>query len=283
MTQFNQPYYGDVLQDMNRVVVDHVVNHPRSLQKTIGPSEMGCDRCIARHFAGVEKMPETQIDMSMPLDELVEKMPWLPQIGTSWHSTLEGWFEEENDRLLAETGYERWLVENRVPVGAIGGRFIDGSCDLFDLWTGSVIDHKLVGTTKLKKVRSKRSPGLTYRKQAHVYGRGWALKGYDVRKVGVRFYPRNDISMAAGILWIEDFDPAFAEAAVENVIALSKTAQALAGTPALDPWIFSLVPDADCFSCDEYPPLEGDTPAHDQADLVRSDLFSQPTPVQRRY
>lgn len=273
MTQlpFDQPFYGDVLTDMNRIVVDNIANHPRTLQSTIGPSEMGCERCIFRHFAGAEKLPETQ-------GTTFETVPWLPTVGTAWHAMIEEWLRADNERLLAETGYERWLTENRVPVGVIGGRFIDGSCDLFDLWTASVIDHKLVGATKLKSVRSKKGPGNIYRRQAHVYGRGWKLLGYDVRRVGVRFYPRNDISLAASEFWSEPFDAEFADDVVFQVQTIAEAAASV-DLSKINDYLIQLKSDPDCFSCDEYPPLEGDV---DQSGLPRSDAFSQPTPVQRR-
>ena len=167
------------------VVFDSIVNQPRSLQRNIGPSEIGtdCVRCLSRKLIGMEKMPI----------ESISGLPWLPFIGTAVHAQLEEMFQAANEKL----DEVRWLVEARLPIGAIGDMNISGSCDLFDKETGTVIDHKVVGATKLKSL-PKKGPGNTYRVQAHLYGYGWTKLGFDVNEVAIKFYPRNDLSMSSG-------------------------------------------------------------------------------------
>ena len=43
--------------DIRTVIEDAITNHPRTLQKQIGPSEVGtpCDHCLAAKLAGWEE------------------------------------------------------------------------------------------------------------------------------------------------------------------------------------------------------------------------------------
>ncbi len=252
----------DLRRDLDRVIVDAIMDDPRSLQKTLGPSEMGCPRCIGRHFLGHEKRPETQ----------------LRDTDT---------FHADNERLIREGVGPRWELEKRVPVGFINGRYIDGSTDFWDDWTGTVGDWKLVGKTKLDKVRRHGHPGGIYQKQAHVYGRGRRALGYDVRNVCIYFLPRNALTLSQGIFWTEPFNPELADQTVANVekIALAAAALLAAGADldTQNALLARLTTDPDCFSCDEYEPLPGlpgqTSKATGQAAHAE---FEQPTPFSRR-
>ncbi len=243
-----------VNQAMEAVIFNAIANQPRSQQTLIGPSEIGtdCVRCLARKLAGVER--------NKPLD--ISDLPWLPFLGTSMHEMLEGFFQEAN----VDAEAPRWLVENRLTVGAIGPNVIKGSCDLFDTHTGTVIDHKLVGTTKLTSVRRK-GPGDTYRIQAHLYGLGWKNAGYDVNEVAVKFYPRNSISLSDGIFWSEPYD----EQVALNALARANEIYAkVTSTEDLNAYLRTLDTSKDCFSCAEYPSVEEPIEVH------FDDLFTQP-------
>lgn len=247
-------------QAVDEVVVNAIVNQPRSQQRLIGPSEIGTDclRCLARKLAGIEKMPVDGI----------KDVPWLPLIGTAMHSQLEEFFKADN----AAKGEERWLIETRLNIGAIGDNHITGSCDLFDTHTGTVIDHKLVGTTKLNAVSKKNDPGSTYRVQAHLYGMGWVNAGYEVKDVAVKFYPRNNVSLAAGYFWHEPYNEKIAETAMLRANEIYSRIQEVDN---LDEYLLTLQTSSDCFSCSEYPQLGA------QATFV-DDLFTQPTPFNKR-
>lgn len=164
------------------VIENAIVNHPRSLQKRIGPSEVGhpCARRIGYTLLGVG-----------PFNPFPDA-PWLPTIGTAVHSWLEEQFTDANG--LEATGgdlaYARWLTELRVSVGEILGVDITGSCDLYDRVTATALDWKIVGATPLKKYRSK-GPGDQYRSQIHLYGRGLIRRGLPVDTVVIAFLPRN--------------------------------------------------------------------------------------------
>lgn len=245
---------------VDAVVIDAIINQPRSQQTLIGPSEIGTDclRCLARKLAGIQKLPLSGIN----------DVPWLPFVGTAMHSMLEEFFKADN----AAKGEERWLVESRLNIGTIGANAIAGSCDLFDTHTGTVIDHKLVGTTKLNAVSKKNDPGATYRVQAHLYGLGWTNAGHNVTEVAVKFYPRNNISLAAGYFWSEPYNEQIAITAMARANEIYAKTQEVDN---LDEYLLTLPTSSDCFSCSEYPQL-GVEPS------FADDLFTQPTPFNKR-
>ena len=250
-----------------RGVIEHaVINSPRSLQKRIGPSEVGtaCDHCLAAKLAGWEQTEEG--------------MAWLPFVGTAVHAELERIVtEHENARNANHTTGRRWLCERRVTVGQIGGVDITGSTDLFDVAAGTTWDWKIVGPGTLKSVRA-HGPSEVYRVQAHLYGRGWAAAGHDVRHVGIVYLPRNDMrGIDAGLLWHEPYN---AQVAVDALARAERfhtnlTALTALGTAARDAWISGLPRDRGCFDCKRYPdapaglPLPGrSTAAGDLAGLI---------------
>lgn len=185
----------DLWADLRPVIADAIVNQPRSLQRRIGPSEIGtpCPACLACKLAGAPK----------PADDV----PWLAWVGTCVHAGLEAIFAADPDR---------WLVEHQVTVGEIGGQPITGHADLYDLHTGTVIDWKIVGKTALTSVRRK---GLAaakpeYEAQRHLYGAGFEAAGLPVNDVAVVFLPRNEISIDALHIDSAPYDAAVADAAL---------------------------------------------------------------------
>lgn len=269
---FDQP--TSLKDEIDRVIIDAIMDDPRSLQKTIGPSEMGCPRCVARHFLGHEKMAHTKA-------RTADAVPWLPWVGTAMHTQLEATFIAENARLEAEGLPPRWELEMRVPVGIIDGKYISGSTDAWDGYTGTVIDWKLVGKTTLDGARRSGAPD-TYRKQAHIYGRGRALLGYDVRHVAIYFLPRNAIRLSEGVFWSEPFDAELAEKTVEEVQALAGIAAKVRGdAPAELELLQRLAAAKHCFSCDDYEPLPGLLIPSKDGRAAHAD-FDQPTSFSRR-
>lgn len=190
-----------------RAVYEHaIVNHPRSQQKTLGPSETGnaCDRCLISMLAGLPKRERGAA--------------WLPTVGTAVHA----WAEEAMIRHLTETGSDRWLPEVRVCVGELRGQPVYGTCDLFDTHTGTVIDLKVVGETTRKKVRADGSGcSVTYRRQVQQYGRGVAALGYQVNAVAVYFMGRNTMSLTLDRTYVADYDEADAIATLDRANQLA--------------------------------------------------------------
>lgn len=120
-----------VLDEYLDVIGRTISNHPRSLQKRIGPSEVG-QTCARR--LGYKLLDHAERE---------QKPNWKATIGTAVHSWLEHAFQAENARWVRAGGVERWVTETRVTVGATKtlGK-IAGSCDLYDRVTGTVLDHK---------------------------------------------------------------------------------------------------------------------------------------------
>lgn len=176
----------DIVRDANRLA-------PRSQQTAVGPSEIGqpCARRLACRLMGAPQVNTTSD-------------PWAAILGTSAHAWLAEAFTTANQRL----GRTRFLVEQRVQIR----QGLVGSCDLFDVDTFTVIDHKVIGETMMSEYK-KNGPPAQYRAQAHLYGMGFERLGLPVREVALAFYPR--AGMLAGLhVWSEPYSPAVAEAAL---------------------------------------------------------------------
>jgi hypothetical protein len=182
MTQLGEP--ASTITELRQILIDFEANRPRSMQKALGPSELGtpCRQQMARKYAGAPRRP-------------ILEPTWAPFQGTAMHASMEDVLAFWNTAL----GRERWLAEDRLTAspmvpGADGSHDypeVAGSGDAFDLDTGTVVDWKYVGTTALNKLRTGRRTGKPvkdqvsqdYRVQAHIYGLGHAAKGRDVKHV----------------------------------------------------------------------------------------------------
>lgn len=230
---------SDTLCDAMNVLEGAIRTQPRSMQKLIGPSEIGtdCDHCLAAKLAGWD---ETERDVA-----------WVPFMGTAIHAELARIFETD----AAQRGEQsRWMVEHRVKVGTIGGHQISGTCDLFDQHTGTVLDWKNTGTTSLRAAK-RSGPKQVYRIQAHLYGLGYENAGHEVREVAIAHLPRTSMRLSDAVLWSEPYHRQIALDALERANKIHANLQALASinTKTRDAWITSQ-PRADgCFSCPRYP------------------------------
>lgn len=211
------------------VITNAIAAHPRSLQKRIGPSEIGrpCDRWILHKLAG---------------DGEPDRGPaWKPAIGTAVHAQLEEWFDKANTPNTAGdvTNWE-WVTEQEVTVGQIGGQDITGHSDLFHVPSGTVIDHKIIGPKQLAKYRL-HGPSEQYRVQAHLYAAGFTADGGwgPARNVAIAFLPR-DGELDQAYFWTEPADPHIAAAAMIRANRLWTMLQvvgleaALAASPLCD-------------------------------------------------
>lgn len=172
------------IAELRQVLIDFEAARPRSMQKALGPSELGtpCQQQIARKLTGAPRRPVTE-------------PTWAPFQGTAVHASMEDVLAFWNTQL----GRQRWLTEDRVTAAphlpGVDGNHdypeVAGAGDAFDLDSGTVVDWKYVGTTALTKLRTGRRLGKPnkelvsqdYRVQAHLYGLGHAAKGRDVRHV----------------------------------------------------------------------------------------------------
>lgn len=172
------------IAELRDVLIEFEANRPRSMQKELGPSELGtpCQQQIARKLIGAPRRPITA-------------PTWAPFQGTAVHASMEDVVAFWN----AGLGRERWLAEDRLTIapetpradGAGTYPEIAGNGDAFDQDHDMVVDWKHVGVTALKKLRTAKRLGKTpkeqvsqeYRIQGHIYGFGHALKGRPVKFV----------------------------------------------------------------------------------------------------
>jgi hypothetical protein len=166
------------IAELRQVLIGYEASRPRSMQKELGPSELGtpCQQQIARKLAGAPRRPVTE-------------PTWAPFQGTAIHVSMEDVVAFWNIQL----GRERWLAEDRLVVDPGPGHYpaIEGNGDAFDTDHAMVVDWKHVGTTALTKLRTakrldkppREQVSQDYRIQAHLYGLGHANKGREVRHV----------------------------------------------------------------------------------------------------
>lgn len=192
------------VDELHRVLIDFEAARPRSMQVSLGPSELGtpCQAQIARKLAGAPRRPVTS-------------PAWAPFQGTAVHRSMEDVVAFWN----AQLGRERWLAEDDLEVDAE----IRGHGDAYDTDHGLVVDWKHVGTTALGKLRAARRAGKPpaeqvsseYRVQAHLYGVGHQRKGRDVRFVRLVLLARS-WKFEDSEEWTEEYQPDIALAALDR-------------------------------------------------------------------
>jgi len=170
---------------LTEIITTTAANAPRSLQRRIGPSEVG-DPCPRRLAYKLLDWPTVNEGGD----------PWPSIVGTATHEWLATALEAHNQT----TGTTRFLVEERDEVddGTISGYRLSGSCDAYDLATNSVLDHKLIGDSVMRRYKNE---GMRdqYRIQAQLYGLGFENAGYTPQTVALACYPRGG---HLGGLWV---------------------------------------------------------------------------------
>lgn len=211
-----------------RAIQDASANTPRSLQRTVGPSEIGtpCVRQLAFKLDRTE--PARSVDHD-PLPSI---------LGTAFHT----WAAEAMDRqnqLLVEAGKKpRWLIEQRVRVGP----GMAGSADLFDTETGCVLDWKALGNTTYTQYVNE-GPSRSYRVQAHCYGAGFVNAGYTVNRVAIVLLGRAK-RLSDMHIWSEPFDPQIAADALERAGTVATLLE-----NGVEPMRFPSTPGGACHYC----------------------------------
>ena len=237
-------------RELLSIITTAITEAPRTRQRHIGPSELGipCIWCLAHKLAGIE---ETRTGGD-----------WLPAIGTAVHAWLDGVFGEQDaaaDLAAVQAGRNgeppRWICESRVDVGEVDGTPVTGSADLYDTLTGEVTDWKIVGPTTLRTVKAS-GPSITYRTQAHLYGRGFTRRGLPVSTVRIAYLPRTSVTLQDAVLWSEPYDETVALAALARADALAKAIR----TVGIDTLAPNLPRAPDCYSCPRYPSADGSAP-----------------------
>lgn len=180
------------LAEIERALARFEASRPRSVQRTLGPSELGtpCTRQMAMKLAGVAQHERGGL-------------PWAPMCGTAVHSLMESVLEAENARL----GRQRYFIEETVHLDDE----LTGHGDAYDADHALVIDWKYTGTTARRKAARRSVPNadlvsVDYRVQAHLYGLGHENAGRPVRHVRLVMLARSH-DFRESVEWTEEYRP----------------------------------------------------------------------------
>ncbi|WP_345314127.1 hypothetical protein [Gordonia alkaliphila] len=172
--------------------------HGRSQQRHIGPSEVGtpCRRQLAYKLLEAPEVPGSGYNDPLP-----------SSVGTGAHAE----FEEFARRYNQHIGHPVLLPEFRVEVRP----GLSGTCDLFHMPSGTVLDWKFPGTSSHTKYK-RSGPSAVYRTQAHLYGRGMIRAGFEVNAVSIAFLPRGG-ELKGLAYWTEPYSDAVVDAALDRI------------------------------------------------------------------
>lgn len=228
------PHDREIGDTLTQIVLAYERGRPRSLQRRIGPSEVGepCVRKLAYKVSGFPEPPGAASD------------PWYAIIGTSVHAWLATAIEKQNELATAQGLPAPWLTEQSVQIRPN----LTGSADLVHKESGTVIDHKIVGFTNHRKYRL-HGPSQIYRTQIHLYGIGVWNMGIKVNKVAIAFFPRSD-DLKGLHVFSEPFDPQIGIRALIRLDDIQLAVNAL--DPAAHPerfMQFPRTPSDDCRYC----------------------------------
>jgi len=212
--------------------------HPRTLQRELGPSEVGepCARQIGYKLMDGPESPSRKPD------------PWPSFLGIAGHARLDltlQWWEARHPGT--------WLTERRVKIPGVrdGGR---GTSDALYLPTLTTIDWKILGDTTFTELQRGGLAGhRKYRAQGHIYGLGWAAMGYPVQHVALGIFGRSKPLSSMYVL-SEPFDPAYAASELRRVGDIRKVVEWLKGQGTTNVSIIPPTPGKGCFYC----PYRGD-------------------------
>lgn len=150
-----------------RQQIEHsITNTPRSLQRTIGPSELGtpCLRCLTMKLVSMPKQPETKPAM-------------YTFVGTCVHEHMEKLFSTLDPKRY-ETEKRVFITELPIPLGnpiEEGPMHIFGSIDVYDTVANATIDWKISSSDRIKSIAHNGIP-QEYLVQASLYGIGIAVE-----------------------------------------------------------------------------------------------------------
>jgi hypothetical protein len=234
--------------EIKQILRDAMANQPRSLQKELGPSELGTDclHCLAAKLAGWDQHDSSD--------------GWVPWVGTSVHEKHERLFRHlEGYMMDTDSNPLRWKPEYPVTVGHLsglaGGYDIIGHIDLWDRKTNSTIDWKVVGPTTLKLAKAN-GASQTYLIQASLYGIGLMNEGEKVERSCIFFLAKTGGSLddAYPLEFAFDPEPGYWALRRANLLAtLLDLIETEAGAAMRDEWIRRLPrTNTHCFDCSKF-------------------------------
>jgi CRISPR/Cas system-associated exonuclease Cas4 (RecB family) len=217
----------DIANMLITQVKEYATWSPRSQQTMIGASEIGtpCSRRLAYKLLNVEAV-NTDMDS------------WPAIVGTSVHAYLERAFKNNPD----------YMTEVKVLLEP----WTKGTADLVHLPSKTVIDHKVVGVTALKKYKSE-GMSQQYRVQLNMYATWLRLDGHtEIENVAIMFWSRSGMMRDAFSI-TEPYDEALVDKTLARYDAITAATQA--GTQVLP-----LIPatPSNCMYCPYFFPLSQD-------------------------
>jgi hypothetical protein len=204
MSGGNTPYAARYARELREVVVRWAHRQPRSVQRELGPSELGhiCHRLVVGKMSG-QQITNHVID------------PWPSIVGTAVHALFAEFFEKEN----TINGVRRWIAENRVAANVLLGN--PGTADLYDANEYVLVDHKILGPTTLAKVQSAGGPSWHYIVQMLIYAQGYRDLGYRVDRVILAAWPRTAPTLDSMYCWERPYVPAVDDDILRQTAALT--------------------------------------------------------------
>lgn len=213
-----------------RAIIDDANGSARSLQRAIGPSEVG-HPCKRHLMYKIMEVP--------PVSRGGDVLPG--QMGTWGHAGLGA--------IFGGPQYAgRWIIEQElVAWDGPGGR---GHGDAYDTLTNTVIDWKFKGTEGMRDIR-KGIVSEQYRAQLQVYGLGWENLGYPVEDVCDVFIPRGGLLEGRyGLeLYMEPYDREKALSYRERLLDLETAAVILKLDTSPAGWEHVPATPTDCHFC----------------------------------
>src|SRR6266566_2843167 len=217
---------------LKRLILADLERQPRSLQKEIGPSEVGhpCARWLAYRLSQADKA------LQLP--------PWRQNVGVQVHRWL--------DELVA--GDENWIPSLWVPVGELTpGRTIWGTMDAYYIPTFTVVDYKIPGPNQMKEHRTGKTENEQYKVQVQCYGAGAVALGLRVEEVMIIRLPAAG-ELSAMSVSRAPFDEGVASRALARVAAVQSLVDEVGPAAA------SVPPATEhyCSRCDYFRPNSND-------------------------
>lgn len=197
-------------QELKGIIKRYAARAPRSVQKSLGPSELGeeCDRQVIAKMSA-QKHTNNVGD------------PWPSVMGTAGHAYVEGAFQWDN----TDQQYARWITESRVTPDP-GDDPHPGTADLYDAYNRALVDHKFLGQPSRAKLIS-HGPKRVYYVQLLLYRRGFMNLGLPVDRIVLVAWPRTTSSLDDLYIW-EHTPTAEDDALVDEVLERTQVRQYLA-------------------------------------------------------
>lgn len=249
-TKFAQSYS----KELRDVVSRYAARLPRTLQRHLGPSELGhqCDRQLVGKMAGVAHSNASSLHD-----------PWASFVGTAIHAIMEDAFKwdasaQDPAKTPQENGKNpgRWEAERRVTPDPKSEAPHPGTADLYDWKYKAVVDWKAQSESVRDKLK-RHGPPPHYFYQMMLYAFGYMWEGFTVERIVLVSLPRtkssmDDIYVYEHVITQEDIDNTVK--LLEKTAVREELAKAVA-SGVLDLYDIPMTPsDSDCQYCPFFQP-----------------------------